>query len=150
MATRLEQANAIVNKYMNWSFVGGLIPLPMVDVAAVSGVQMKMLYDLAELYEVPFKKHAVQTITGSLLGGIAPSMATAGVFATGIKFLPIIGSTIGVITMPALSLAATYALGRVFITHFEAGGTLLDFDAEKVREHFRAEFEAARSGGHSA
>jgi uncharacterized protein (DUF697 family) len=144
MATRLEQANAIVNKYMNWSFVGGLIPLPMIDVAAVSGVQMKMLYDLAELYEIPFKKHAVQTIVGSLLGGIAPSMATSGVFATGIKFLPIIGSTIGVLTMPALSLAATYAVGRVFITHFESGGTLLDFDAEKVREHFRTEFEAAR------
>ena len=45
--------------------------------------------------------------------------------------------------MPAFNAAATYALGRVFIQHFECGGTILDLDPDKVREHFRREFEAA-------
>ena len=67
MATHVEEAEAIVKKYMNWSFVGGLIPIPLADVAAVSGVQMKMLYDLAKLYDVPFKAHAAQSAVGSLL-----------------------------------------------------------------------------------
>ena len=46
--------------------------------------------------------------------------------------------------MPALSLAATQALGRVFAQHFETGGTLLDFDVETMRDYFRKEFEAAK------
>jgi hypothetical protein len=35
-------------------------------------------------------------------------------------------------------------MGRVFSQHFEAGGTLLDFDADKLRSHFKTEFEAAK------
>jgi hypothetical protein len=33
--------------------------------------------------------------------------------------------------------ALTYAIGRVFIHHFELGGTLLNFDADKLRSYFR-------------
>lgn len=147
MSTRLEQADAIVKKYTNWSFVGGLIPVPLADTAAVSAIQMKMLYDLAKLYEVPFKAHVAKSVIGSLIGAVVPSMVAAGAIGSGIKFIPVIGTTLGVITMPALSLAATYAVGRVFTTHFEAGGTLFDLDPEKLKEHFRAEFEAAKNGG---
>ena len=142
MTTHLAEATAIVKKYTNWSFVGGLIPVPAADVAAVLGVQVKMIYDLTKLYEIPFKRQAAQTIIGSLLGSVTPGLATSGVMATGIKLIPIIGTTLGVITMPTFSAAATYAVGRVFITHFETGGTLLDFNAEKMREHFRSEFES--------
>jgi uncharacterized protein (DUF697 family) len=146
MVSHLEQADLIVKKYMNWSFVGGLIPIPFVDLAAVSGIQVKMLYDLAKLYDVQFKTQAAQSAVASLLGSVVPSVVTNSALGVGLKFIPIVGTTLGVITMPALSLASTYAIGRIFTTHFETGGTLLDFDATKVREHFRAEFEAAHSG----
>lgn len=55
MAQHVERADLIVKKYMNWSFVGGLIPIPLVDLATISGVQAKMIYDLSELYGVEFK-----------------------------------------------------------------------------------------------
>jgi len=141
---RLAEANATVRKYMNWSFVGGLVPLPGLDVVAVSGVQLKMLYDLSKLYGLPFQKSIAKELVATLLGSVGPSAATTVGVAVGLKAIPIVGTTIGVLMMPAFSLAATYAVGRVFIVHFESGGTVLDFDAEKVREHFRAEFEAAR------
>jgi membrane protein YqaA with SNARE-associated domain len=32
--------------------------------------------------------------------------------------------------------ATTYAIGSVFAQHFESGGTLLDFDAKKMRSYF--------------
>jgi hypothetical protein len=38
--------------------------------------------------------------------------------------------------MSIIGGASTYALGKVFIQHFESGGTFLDFDPEKVKEHF--------------
>lgn len=145
--TRTAEADAIVRKYMNWSFAGGLVPLPVVDVVAVSGVQTKMLLDLAKLYDIPFKANIAKELVGTLLGSALPSAATGGAFALGIKSIPVVGTALGVLTMPALSVAATYAVGRVFIAHFESGGTLLDFDAARMREHFRAEFEAARKNG---
>jgi len=143
-AARIAEADAIVRKYMNWSFAGGLVPLPVIDMVAVSGVQTKMLVDLAKLYDIPFKANLAKELVGTLLGSTLPSVATGGAFSLGIKAIPVVGTALGVLTMPALSVAATYAVGRVFIAHFESGGTLLDFDATKMREHFRAEFEAAR------
>lgn len=40
--------------------------------------------------------------------------------------------------------ATLYAVGQVFITHFEAGGTLEDFDASLVREQFEKELLIGR------
>jgi len=76
MVSHLEQADLIVKKYMNWSFVGGLIPIPLVDLAAVSGIQVKMLYDLAKLYDVQFKTQAAQSAVASLLGSVVPGVVT--------------------------------------------------------------------------
>jgi len=36
--------------------------------------------------------------------------------------------------MRCFSGAYAWALGKVFIQHFQSGGTFLDFDAEKVKE----------------
>ena len=58
-----------------------------------------------------------------------------------IKSFPVIGSVIGGATVSVLSGALTYAVGRVFIQHFEQGGTLLNFDPKKMREHFKRELK---------
>ena len=57
-----------------------------------------------------------------------------------LRFIPVIGPVIAATSLPAVSAAVTYAIGKVFISHFETGGTLLDFDPVAVREYFRAEF----------
>jgi hypothetical protein len=54
--------------------------------------------------------------------------------------MPGVGTAAGVMSMSILGGAATYAIGKVFVQHFESGGTFLDFDPEAVREHFAAEF----------
>lgn len=145
MATRLEQANAIVERHMNWAFAGGAVPIPIVDTTIVSTIQMKMMFDLAKLYGVPRRAHFWQSFIGSFISAVVPAALTATAFTAGIKSIPVIGTTLGVMTMPTLSHAATYAAGRVFITHFEAGGTLLNLDPRAFREHFRTEFEAAQA-----
>jgi hypothetical protein len=47
----------------------------------------------------------------------------------------------GGISVAALSFATTYAVGNLFIQHFESGGTLLDFDPAKTREYFATQFK---------
>jgi hypothetical protein len=45
----------------------------------------------------------------------------------------------------AIGAASTYAVGKVFAEHFESGGTFLDFDEEKAREHFKAMYEEGKA-----
>lgn len=146
MSERTVKANQTVSRYWKWSFGAGLIPIPLVDVAAVTGLQVKMIYDLAKLYEIPFSHDRAKSIVSALIGGIAPpvlSATTLNLLGPALKMIPGVGTVLGVIATPVFSSATTSAVGRVFVQHFESGGTFLDLDPDKVREHFRKEFEAA-------
>jgi hypothetical protein len=37
--------------------------------------------------------------------------------------------------------ASTYAVGKIFVRHFESGGTFLNFNPEQVKEAFQKEFD---------
>jgi uncharacterized protein (DUF697 family) len=146
MAVGLEKdAKKVVNRYAKWTAGAGLIPVPLLDVATISGLQIKMLADLSKLYGMPFRKERAKVLVGSLLGSVLPSaLASSSLAAAGtvIKIIPVIGTLVGMAALPAFAYAATKAVGAVFTAHFEAGGTLLDFDADKTREYFKKEFEA--------
>ena len=47
----------------------GLIPVPLLDLAAISLVELKMIHSLANLYGVPFSRGAAKSIIGALIGG---------------------------------------------------------------------------------
>ncbi|MDA8126379.1 MAG: DUF697 domain-containing protein [Deltaproteobacteria bacterium] len=117
----------------------GLVPLPLVDIAALMGIQLNMIRKICAEYEVPFKEDAGKSIITSLIGGVVP--VTVGfALASMLKFIPLIGQTTGAVTMPVISGASTYALYKVFVEHFEAGGTILDLDPVKVKAFFSEQF----------
>jgi uncharacterized protein (DUF697 family) len=127
-----------------WSGAAGLIPLPLVDVAAVGGVQIQMLRRLSEIYGVPFSENRGKSILASLAGALIPAStatSTAVGFSSLIKGLPGVGTAIGALSMPVFSAAATYIIGKVFIQHFASGGTLLDFNPPDYREFIKAQKE---------
>ncbi len=64
--------------------------------------------------------------------------------ASVVKFIPVIGETAGVVAMPILAGATTYAVGKVFVQHFASGGTLLTFDPDKVKEYYAQMFEEGK------
>lgn len=138
--TRLEQANHKLKHYVLGSMVVGVIPMPIVDLAVLTGVQLKMLHSLSEMYEIEFSKNMGKSLIAALLGGLVP-VSTATTTASLTKFIPVIGQTTGIVTMVLLGGASTYAIGKVFIQHFESGGTFLDFDPESVRAYFAEEFK---------
>ncbi len=141
---RLARANTIIHRNVLWTLGAGLVPVPMFDLVAVTGVQLKMLRELTLLYNVPFNEGLVKKALASLvagLGGVGIGAALAPSFA---KFIPVIGTALGVVSVSIVSGAFTLATGRVFTMHFESGGTLLDFDPRAMREHFKREFEKAK------
>jgi len=143
--SREQRAIAVVEGYLPWSAGAGIVPLPGVDMALIIGVQLRMLAKLAELYGVPFREQAAKSIAATLMATVVQN-TLFGSLAYPIKFTPVLGPLLGVALLPAIAAAGTFALGKVFITHFEAGGTFLEFDPKKVRDHFRVEFEKARTG----
>lgn len=141
---RDELASQLVDRFSLWSGAAGLIPLPLVDVAAVGGVQIQMLRRLSEIYGVPFSENRGKSILASLAGALIPAStatSTAVGFSSLIKGLPGVGTAIGALSMPVFSAAATYIIGKVFIQHFASGGTLLDFNPPDYREFIKAQKE---------
>lgn len=113
----------------------GLIPIPVVDLAGITGVQLNMLRKLANAYDIPFSQEMVKNILGSLVGGGIPVIFSR-TFASLVKGIPIVGQTTGALAMPILAGATTYAVGKVFVQHFASGGTFLTFNPEKVRDYY--------------
>lgn len=142
-AERLAAADAIVRRNTLWALAGGVMPLPVFDMAAGMGIQLKMLRELSELYGVPFREALAQKIVGSLLSSLGGAALGAVIAGSLIKFVPFIGSALGILGVPVLLAAFTRATGRVFTLHFESGRTLLDFDPVRLRAHFKQEFAAA-------
>ena len=122
----------------------GLIPVPFVDLAAVSGVQIKMLAAVSKIYEVPFLESRGKVLIASLIGSIAPSAVSYGAIGCLLKAVPLVGALAGAPTMALFCGASTWALGKVFIQHFESGGTFLNFNPEQVKDYFKAQFEEGR------
>ncbi len=134
-----KNADAVIYNHMAWSMGMGLIPVPIVDFFAVGAIQLDMVRQLCKLYEVDFKENDIKAIVSSLTGS---GLARLG--AQAVKFIPGVGSVWGGITMSVLSGATTYAIGQVFKKHFEKGGTVLDFDVERLRKMYDDLFEKGK------
>jgi uncharacterized protein (DUF697 family) len=148
---RDEAASKVVDRFTLWSGAAGLIPVPLVDIIAVGGVQLEMLRRISEIYGVPFSENRGKSLIASLAGSVIPASTAAGGVSSALKAVPGVGTVIAAFTMPVFSAGATYVIGKVFIQHFASGGTLLDFNPPDYREFIKAQKEKwnARSAGAS-
>ena len=142
-----EMASKLVDRFALWSGVGGLIPIPFVDIATVGGIQVQMLRRLSQIYDVPFSDNRGKALIAAIAGSLVPATSGIGA-ASAVKFIPLLGMLASAVVMPVLSAGATYAIGKAFIQHFASGGTLLDFNPPDYREFIKAQKEAwdARRG----
>lgn len=138
-----ERASDIIQGHVYTAVGFGLVPIPLVDVVALIGIQLNMVRRLANLYGVTFQKDIGKSIVSSLLGSLIP-VAGAGPLASLLKMIPVIGYSTAVLSVSMFGGASTYAVGKVFMQHFASGGTFLDLDPAKVREHFRHEYEEGK------
>ncbi|MCI5131887.1 MAG: DUF697 domain-containing protein [Candidatus Electrothrix sp. EH2] len=137
------QAEKILKKYV-WGGAGiGLVPVPLLDMVALTALQIKLIHALARVYEVPFSEQRVKALLAALLGsGI--SVVHAPKLAGTLKLLPLT-APVAFLSCSGLSAAITHAVGRIFILHFATGGTLLDCDPEAMREYYFEQFSGQPS-----
>lgn len=134
------RASGMVRRFAIWAGGAALVPVPLIDVAAVGGLQLQMLRKLSEVYEVPFSENIGKSILASFAGAAIPASSGVGI-ASALKFVPGVGTLAGALSMPALSAAATYAIGKAFIEHFRSGGTFLDFEPPDYHEFIKNQKE---------
>jgi uncharacterized protein (DUF697 family) len=133
MDERRAAAVKLVKRFSLWSGAAGIIPLPLIDLAAVGGLQIQMLRRISQIYGVPFSENRGKALIAGLAGAMIPASSGLGVMSVA-KGVPVIGTAVAAIAMPALSAGATYAIGMAFIQHFASGGTLLDFNLGDYRD----------------
>lgn len=138
-ALRAERAMALVMTYLPWAGAAGALPYPGFNVTAVAAVQLRMLAKLAEHYGVPFEQTAAKSIIAALLATVAEGTLASGMRTLSFFLVPVVGTVVSMFALPTMASTGTVALGKLFITHFEAGGTFLDFDPKRVEAHFRRE-----------
>lgn len=140
---RLIEAKSMSKNYVLGAMGVGLVPVPALDMAAITLVQLKMLHGLSNLYGIKFRSELGKSLIGSLIAGLSNTPLGIGVASLS-KAIPIVGPILGSTSVSLAAGATTYALSRVFIQHFESGGTFLDFKPETVRQYFAEEFERGK------
>ena len=139
----LEKAGKFISDAMKWSVAASVIPVPNLDLVAIGAVQANMVSEIANVYGSKLSKQAVKASVSVLLGVLAPVGATSVVVSSTMKFFPGYGSIIGGVSLAGFAAASTYAIGKVFVAHFENGGTLADFDVNAVTAKLKEEFSKA-------
>lgn len=132
-------ANEIIRSHVMWAMGGGLIPIPLVDFAAVTAIQLEMLQQLAQLYGVSYSRSLGKTFVSALTG---TTIARLG--ASFLKAIPGIGTMIGGASMAIASGASTYAVGQVAVNHFASGGSLNNFVEDQVKTAYESAFEQGK------
>jgi len=143
---RIEKAAELLASASRWSVAASLVPVPYVDLAALASVQTNLVVSLCSLYDQKVSKEAVSGVVSVLLGTLVPAQATQAVTGSLAKFVPGFGSLIGAVSMATFGSAATYAIGKVFVRHFENGGTLASFSAASIKEDLKRTFAQAPKG----
>src|SRR5262245_20557133 len=133
------RADTIVQDHVLWSIGAGLVPLPILDIVAVTAIQLDMLRQLASLHGVSFSESEGKAWVSALAGNMV-----ARIGANALKLIPGIGSVIGGVSMSIISGASTYALGQVATTHFASGRDLSSIDMDAARRAYAEEFEKGK------
>ena len=117
-AKRRTFARKIVERHRTYAAVGGLVPIPIVNIGVITAIIMRMVKQLSELYDVPYSREQARSAVVGLISGAAPTgfgavaASTAAVIVPGPGF---VGLAVSALTAGAL----TQGIGLIFLEHFE-------------------------------
>lgn len=137
---RSNHADTVIRNHVIWSMGAGMIPILIADILAVSALQLDMIRQLTRIYDVDFEETQGKALVTSLTSSALARIGAGSV----IKLIPGLGSFIGGATVSIFAGASTYALGEVFKKHFASGGTILDFDPDRLRKMYKEKFEKGK------
>jgi small GTP-binding protein len=121
-----ERAEEVIAKYM-WAAGGAtaINPFPLLDLAGGSAITVKMVLDLAAVYQQKIDADTIVTLLGQLgknlvamVGATAAAPALAVAIGSLLKTVPGIGTIAGGIIQGLVQALVTRWIGRVFCEYF--------------------------------
>jgi uncharacterized protein (DUF697 family) len=112
------RAERIVRHYAVMAGCGGIIPVPIVNISAITTIIVRMLQRLARVYDVTFERDRARALVISLLGGTLPTGFAVTTSSTLVYLIP--GANFAAMAVSCVSaVACTRAIGHLFIDYFE-------------------------------
>jgi len=118
-AKRRSLARKIVERHRLYAALGGLSPLPVVNIAGVAAMNLRMVKQLSELYQVPFQRDRTRALIVGLIGGAVPTGLGAATAST-LGFVVPGGALVGLGVSAITAAALTRGIGLVFVESFES------------------------------
>jgi uncharacterized protein (DUF697 family) len=117
---RRRAAEKIVDRYKVYAALGGLVPMPAINVAGLTAINMRMVKALCDLYELPFESNQTRSIIMGLIGGSVPTGLGFAIASVVGLVLPA-GAFVGLAASSASAAAMTRGIGLILIEYFENG-----------------------------
>ncbi len=133
-------ADEIIRKHMKYAVMGGSIPAPVIDLAAVSAVHLAMLKELAANYGATFDARSARAFMTSVSGALA-GLTAARVAVSLMKILPGVGWTTGSVAQAVFTGATTFALGRLVRRLFRENRPLDELAVSTATDELLSYFE---------
>ncbi len=127
-AERIENSRAIIHRNESSALRPRLVPVPVFDLVAITGIQLKMLREMSQVYNLEFSEGLVKKAIASLLTGL-------GGVGLRNRFAPSLANVVSLV-----AAACTRATGAVYLLHFETGGNVFNFDPMAMRDDFNEAF----------
>lgn len=137
--TKEGQCNKLINSASTWAAAATLIPVNGIDMAALAAVEANLIINISAVYGEKLPKYAVSGVISTLLGTLVPMYSAQLTVPFLLKWIPF-GNLVGAATMAGFGAAATYAIGKVFVKHYEEGGTFGTFNASEASSQLKSEF----------
>jgi uncharacterized protein (DUF697 family) len=125
--------------YSSLAATAGAVPVPVLDLVLLSGIQSHMVYDLARLYGQPLTGQRFLEMASSLGMGMLLRQAARSL----IKLIPGVGTVVGSVAVGALAGASTFALGKAFCYYYRAVHEGHVPRPEDLRRYYRQELSRA-------
>lgn len=139
MNDKSPNVDSIIKNHVIYSMTAAMIPIPLMDITAVTVIQLDMIKQIAHAYGAQYDQDAGKSLISSLAGA---TLARLG--ASAVKAIPGVGTIIGVSAQVALSGASTYALGKVFDFHFAHKGSIFDISAQSLKAKYEELLEKGK------
>jgi uncharacterized protein (DUF697 family) len=121
----------------------GLVPVPVFNLVSVAAIQISMVQSITRLYDIEAKKSWIKNMIASVLGGFGAT-ALSGAALKNLGGTPLVGTSLAVLSAPAVNGLTTYAIGYMFVRYFESPKGLLKANAGALKEWFKEGFKDGR------
>ncbi len=132
MNEKKKSSDDIISTHVIFAMTAGAIPVPVADIVAVSAIQYDMIRQIAEFHKINYDADKGKTLASSIAGATVSRIG-----ASFLKAIPGVGTVLGIGSQIVMAGGTTYALGKLFDSHFAGGKGLDNINLESVKEEYK-------------